>query len=98
MMHVLVEYGTQVRATAGVDQLSLAFDAPVTTLHLLRQVAGDAQSALHRLLFSEPASQMEARLKPGVLVFVNDEGISELDRHWLQDRDRVFIMTMISGG
>lgn len=90
-MQIEIEYGTQVRVASGVSREQLTIDSRATPAALLQQLT-DRHSALSAWI--EPTGKP----RPGLLVFVNDRSLDDVERSQLHDGDQVALLTLVSGG
>lgn len=90
-MQIEIEYGTQVRTASGLSrervELPSACSLAVALLQLLKT---------HPKL--APWIDVTGQPRPGLLVFVNDQSISDIHLTQLQADDHIALLTLVSGG
>ncbi len=91
-MRIDIEYGTQVRAAGGKNCETIEAPDVCTVQACLLELMKSDRDYLKTWLDGSGVP------KPGLLVFVNDESPANLLQHPLRERDRVSLMTLVSGG
>ncbi|MFO0922130.1 MAG: MoaD/ThiS family protein [Pirellulales bacterium] len=91
-MTVRVEYATQLRVISGCAEEKVEIATPCTLSHLWQELV-----ARHGERWRE-AVLADGHLRPGILLFLNDESIPFDGALELRDRDRVCWLALVSGG
>lgn len=88
-----MHYLAQLRRATGTASEKIDLDGSATLTSLLAVLAGQHGESFRRALLDEKGS-----LRPTILVFVNDEQVSQPEQVLLKQGDSVTFLSPIAGG
>lgn len=92
-MKITVRYEAQVRRAAGIESTTLVVDGGTTVADVLKTLSKTVADPVRQMLVDEHDA-----LRSTILVFLNDEHVSNSSDRRLTAGDSVTITSPISGG